>query len=193
MLSSDIIARVEAREREAREARETQYILHTGVWKTRWIKSNSWTCCKSKDEDSTKCGETFEECIIARVEAAGKKRTQNYGNGDVYYGQMSTYTWERRKRHGYGTYTYVDGGKYVGEWYNHEKDGNGTCTYANGDKYVGEWKNGERDGNGTCTYANGGKYVGEYKNNKKHGQGTKTLADGTISHSGEWVNGNPKE
>ena len=138
MLSSDIIARVEAREREAREAREareTQYILHTGVWKTRWIKSNSWTCCKSKDEDSTKCGETFEECIMARVEAAENKIKEDY-----YYGQM-----EGGEKHGYGTYTYPDGEN----------------------------------------------YVGEFKNDNYHGQGTYTLANGTINHSGEWVNDEP--
>ena len=106
-----------------------------------------------------------ESDIIVRVEAAENKITQNYEGGHVYYGQM-----EGGKRHGYGT-----------------------ITWADGEKYVGEWKNGKRDGNGTCTHADGHKYVGEWKNGNKHGQGTLTKADGTIHHSGEWVNGHPKE
>ena len=50
----------------------------------------------------------------------------------------------------------------------------GTYTYPNGDKYVGEYKDGKRHGQGTYTYPNGNKYVGEYKDGKRHGQGTYT-------------------
>jgi len=89
---------------------------------------------------------------------------------------------------GYGTCTYADGDKYVGEWKNGKKDGNGTCTYADGSKYVGEWKNGKKDGNGTYAFAGGSKYVGEWKNDKMHGQGTETLANGE-KYVGEWKNG----
>jgi hypothetical protein len=42
----------------------------------------------------------------------------------------------------------------------------GTYTYANGHKFVGEWRNGKYHGQGTFIYVNGDKYVGEYKNNK---------------------------
>jgi len=35
--------------------------------------------------------------------------------------------------------------------------------------------------------------VGEWKDNERDGQGTYTLANGTIHHSGEWVNHQPKE
>ena len=35
------------------------------------------------------------------------------------------------------------------------------------------------------------RYDGELKDGKRHGQGIWTLADGTIFHSGEWVNGEP--
>ena len=34
----------------------------------------------------------------------------------------------------------------------------GTYTFANGNKYVGEFGNDEQHGQGTYTYANGGKY-----------------------------------
>ena len=47
----------------------------------------------------------------------------------------------------------------------------GSLTYSNGDKYVGEWKDGNRSGQGTYTFANGANYVGEFKDGKFHGQG----------------------
>jgi len=55
----------------------------------------------------------------------------------------------------------------------------GTYTWRDGDKYVGEYKDNKRHGQGTYTYANGDKYVGEYKDGKRHGQGTFTFVDGT--------------
>ena len=72
-------------------------------------------------------------------------------------------------------------------------NGYGTYTYANGSKYVGEWKDGKENGQGTYTqvsgntWFNGNKYVGEYKNGKIHGQGTYTWADGTVG-KGIWEN-----
>ena len=74
-----------------------------------------------------------------------------------------------------------------------ERHGYGTYTFAGGAKYVGEWKNGNQDGNGTTTYPDGNKYVGEWKNDKRNGQGTFTFASGNIDHSGEWVNDEPKK
>ena len=92
-----------------------------------------------------------ESDIIARVEAARNKIREDLGGGNVYHGQVETLWFNgrpyKRQQHGYGTFTYPDGKKYVGEW----------------------------------------------KNGKKHGQGTYTLANGTISHSGEWVNDQPKK
>ena len=35
----------------------------------------------------------------------------------------------------------------------------GTFTYANGSKYVGEWRGNKRNGQGTYTFADGNKYV----------------------------------
>ena len=46
----------------------------------------------------------------------------------------------------------------------------GTETYSNGDKYVGEYKNNKMHGQGTYTYADGEKYVGEFKNDKYVGK-----------------------
>jgi hypothetical protein len=101
------------------------------------------------------------------------------------------------KHNCFGTHTYADGEKYVGEYKDNKGHGQGAYTYVNGDKYVGEYKNGKKHGQGTYTFADGDKYVGEYKNGKKHGQGTYTFADGTIERgiweSGELLYANNKE
>jgi hypothetical protein len=86
------------------------------------------------------------------------------------------------------TYTYADGGKYVGEFKDDMAHGQGTYTYANGEVYEGEWKDGKRNGQGTFTWADGDKYVGEYKDDKQHGQATYTYADGG-KYVGEWKDG----
>ena len=93
----------------------------------------------------------------------------------------------------FGTYTYTNGDKYVGEFKNGKRHGQGTLTYPDGDKYVGEYKDNKRHGQGTYTYGPnsewaGDKYVGEWKDNIPHGQGTLTLANGGKS-VGAWENG----
>ena len=78
----------------------------------------------------------------------------------------------------FGTYTWPDGNKYVGEWKDGKQDRQGTETLAFGLKYVGEFKDGEWNGQGTETWPDGDKYVGGFKDNKKNGRGTFTYADG---------------
>jgi hypothetical protein len=93
----------------------------------------------------------------------------------------------------FGTYTYEDGSKYVGEWMHDERHGQGTLTYGPnsewaGDRYVGEHKDGLH-GQGTYTFASGDKYVGEYKDGNQHGQGTYTWSNGD-KYVGEWKDDN---
>ena len=66
----------------------------------------------------------------------------------------------------------------------------GSWTWSDGEKYVGEWKDGKRNGQGIYDFENGDKYVGAYKDDKQHGQGTFFVADGNIS-LGEWEYGKP--
>ena len=110
----------------------------------------------------------------------------------------------------FGTYTYADGSKYIGEWKDGKKNGEGTFNFASGDKYVGGFKDEKSHGQGTYTFANGAKYVGEFEDDKRkrgaltlpsgdkyvgefkdhklHGQGTFSYADGT-KYVGEWSDG----
>ena len=87
----------------------------------------------------------------------------------------------------YGTYTWPDGEKYVGEFKDGKFNGQGTYTFASGNKYVGDFKDGKRTGQGTYFSASGDKHVGEYKDGKRHGQGTFTFADGS-KYVGAWEN-----
>ncbi|CAM8623317.1 Caspase domain containing protein [Oxalobacteraceae bacterium] len=75
------------------------------------------------------------------------------------------------------------------EFRNGMTNGQGTYTYANGGRYVGEFKDFMKHGQGTFTTADGSKYVGEYKNGKPHGQGTATFADGGPAMEGIWSDG----
>ncbi len=44
------------------------------------------------------------------------------------------------KHNCFGTFTYADGRKYVGEFKDDKMHGQGTLTVADGGKFVGEWK-----------------------------------------------------
>ena len=44
---------------------------------------------------------------------------------------------------GYGTYTYENGDKYVGEWKDNKTHGQGTGTLADGTVLEGVWKDGD--------------------------------------------------
>ncbi len=114
--------------------------------------------------------------------------TYTYADGDKYVGEFKD-----DKRNGQGTYTFGPntewaGDKYVGEYKDDKFNGRGTYTFANGAKYVGEWKDGNENGQGTYTYADGAKYAGEFKDDKRNGQGTYTYADGTVEE-GIWKDG----
>ena len=73
----------------------------------------------------------------------------------------------------FGTYTWENGKKYVGEWQHNHQHGQGTLTFSaphskKGDKYVGEFSFDKKHGQGVYTYVygTGPKYVGEWKDDK---------------------------
>jgi S1-C subfamily serine protease len=99
--------------------------------------------------------------------------TYTFADGNKYVGEFRD-----DKYNGQGTYTFADGNKYVGEFRDDKYNGQGTFTFADGHKYVGEFRDGKRNGQGTFTFADGHKYVGEFRDDKYNGQGTFTFADG---------------
>lgn len=130
-----------------------------------------------------------------------------HGEGTMYYadGTIQSGIWDNDKyigksqdnygcisgncENGYGTYTFQNGGKYVGDWKEGNYHGKGTYYFANGDKYIGDWVEGSMEGQGTYTFAaDNSKYVGEWKADQYHGTGTLYNANG-INQSGLWANG----
>ena len=89
------------------------------------------------------------------------------------------------KRHGYGVYTYADGGRFEGEWVDDKVHGRGVSVYSSGNRYEGEWVDGRINGQGTLWYADGDQYQGEWRDGKMHGRGTYTYADGDL-YEGDW-------
>ncbi|MFI3189267.1 hypothetical protein BCS42_14215 [Crenothrix sp. D3] len=111
--------------------------------------------------------------------------TFTFANGGKYIGEF-----KNGKVDGQGTLTYADGGKYAGMWSNGIKEGQGTLTLADGGKYVGRFKNDTANGQGTFIYSNGDKYIGKFKNGVRNGRGDYFAANGTII-KGIWKNGQP--
>ena len=65
----------------------------------------------------------------------------------------------------------------------------GTHTFPDGAKYLGEWKAMMMHGRGTFTSAIGLKYEGEWKDNKYNGQGTLLASNGSVITQGIWADG----
>ena len=56
---------------------------------------------------------------------------------------------------GYGTYTWADGSKYVGEYKDGKRHGEGTLTYSDGKTYIGRFASGLPYGKGICINQDG--------------------------------------
>ena len=98
----------------------------------------------------------------------------------------------------FGTFTYDDGSKYVGEYQNRNRNGIGILTYADGSVKHGFFKDnallveqtlpscptvdGYHNCFGTFTYDDGNTYIGEYQNKYMNGNGILTYADGTAKY-----------
>lgn len=54
------------------------------------------------------------------------------------------FRYEDDKKHGYGTFIWADGRKYIGEWKKGKQHGKGTFIKTNGQSRDGEWIDGRR-------------------------------------------------
>ena len=61
----------------------------------------------------------------------------------------------------------------------------GSYSYSDGGQYVGAFKEDNRHGQGIYTFESGTTYTGEWHKGLYHGQGTLTKADGTVE-TGIW-------
>jgi hypothetical protein len=111
------------------------------------------------------------------------KNDQGVYEGTFVDGQMN----------GYGTFSWKNGMKYVGEFSN-GLHGQGTFTWPDGSVYVGQFTNDRLTGDGKLTYPSSfedgaGVYVGSFVNWKRHGLG-KWVSD-SFEFEGEWKDGKP--
>ena len=63
----------------------------------------------------------------------------------------------------YGTETYPNGAKYVGEWHGGQRDGYGVMTFPDGTIFTGEFESGNREGKGSLAYKNGTVFFGYFE------------------------------
>jgi len=89
----------------------------------------------------------------------------------------------------FGTYTYPNGDKYVGEFKDDKRNGMGIYIWGpisefSGDKYAGQYKDNKFHGFGTYSFANGNRDVGQWENNKLNGNAIEYNADGSIYRQG---------
>ena len=117
----------------------------------------------------------FAQCIEG--DCKNGYGTFTFPDGRKYVGESKD-----NKKHEQGTFTWVSGAEYVEEWKKNEMHGQGTYTWKGGDKYVEEFKDSKSHGQGTYTHGDGTKYVGEFKDSEYHWQGTLTYADGRIDN-----------
>ena len=92
-----------------------------------------------------------------------------YNNG-YYEGEVNS----SGEEHGYGTFCWDNGEKYVGQFRNRKFNGTGTYTYRDGNKYVGQWRDDKRNGKGTMFFSDGGTYDGEWVDDMRYGFGRET-------------------
>ena len=183
-----------AEERLARERMEQEHIARmtderAAIRKEMELESSKAVAVaveRMKREVATSTGETKEH--------VGVEKTLISGSGKRYVGKIS----EGDENKGKGRFTCEEHGLiYDGEFQLDSFHGNGIFTWSSGayagDKFVGEYKGSFRNGCGVYTWSSGWKYVGEFKNDKLHGQGTQFKPNGTIFHTGEWVNDKPNK
>jgi len=105
-------------------------------------------------------------------------------------------------KQGYGTKTWPDSSRTVGEWWDDRCDdcavlfpdtekyqkGGGVFILPDGSRYEGQWLYARSHGQGAMTWPDGSVYSGNWEDDYYHGQGTMTYADGD-KYVGEWDEG----
>jgi hypothetical protein len=93
-------------------------------------------------------------------------------------------SWKDGEMHGYGTYRYADGMKYIGAFECGMPSGDGVAEYSGGGRYEGAWVDGRYNGQGTMEYVGGITYTGEWKHGKRHGHGRLQYPSGVVYDGG---------
>ena len=128
----------------------------------------------------------FDGSYTGEVDDNGKKHgkgTYRWIDGSFYEGDFKD-----DLRHGLGKFKWANGESYNGEYLRDQRTGIGIYSWSDNSKYNGSFLNGKRHGKGTFTSSNGAKYDGEWFDDLRHGQGVLINPDGQMI-SGIWQNG----
>ena len=139
----------------------------------------------SEEENSTwwrdKDGKIFEVVVGSLLppckESAISAWNNCYGTATWPDGRKYIGEWKEGKNHGQGIFTWPGenedsiGREYIGEWKDNLPNGHGTYSWDY-KKYVGGFKDGHFHGQGKFKGLAGDEYIGGYKDGKLHGQGT---------------------
>ena len=118
--------------------------------------------------------------ILVGCKSSNKISSIDFSDGS-YTGEVDS---EGRK-HGKGTYQWLDGSSYEGDFESGVRHGKGHFQWANGEYYKGEYVKDQRTGEGVYAWPDGSVYRGFFLNGKRHSQGIFESANGSI-YRGEW-------
>jgi hypothetical protein len=80
----------------------------------------------------------------------------------------------------------MSGAEYDGQWFEGIKNAFGTLTFANKDRYIGNFRDDNMEGKGKYISSNGDVFEGLWRERRKHGRGELNGAYGRVI-IGEWV------
>ncbi|XP_043190866.1 radial spoke head 1 homolog [Amphibalanus amphitrite] len=107
----------------------------------------------------------------------------HFPNGDSYSGGYKIWPEEKIKsygimRHGEGTYTTQDGGRYSGDWMEDCLEGQVTIQYPDGSSFEGTLQDGHYSGPGRYRFPDGSYFEGSFVGSQVTGQGIWVDAEG---------------
>ena len=103
------------------------------------VGSQCWKCLKCANIHERDSSGKLDDVELDSYMSDGGKGWKEYDTG-IYNGRFHNF-----KRHGFGTYFFKNGDKYVGNWKDDVRHGNGNYIWADGTSCEGIWKNGEID------------------------------------------------
>ena len=118
--------------------------------------------------------------ILFSCNSSNKVSTIDFHDG-TYSGELD----DKGRKHGIGTYKWLDGSFYEGDFEKDLRNGSGHFKWANGETYKGDYLLDQRTGQGIYTWPDGSVYEGYFLNGKRHGRGFFSSVSGA-KYDGEW-------
>ncbi|MEC8243346.1 MAG: hypothetical protein VX038_00725 [Verrucomicrobiota bacterium] len=122
----------------------------------------------------------FSALLFLSCNSSKKLTSIDFSDGS-YEGEVDS----KGRKHGKGTYKWLDGSFYEGYFDKDLRQGVGLFKWSNGESYKGDYLADQRTGEGLYNWQDGSVYEGSFINGKRHGYGTFTAKDGTI-YRGIW-------